>query len=158
MYNDNTPYDNATISTIKQYLSRGIAIALGMYVGTSALFENYIGGGQVLYVRCTYDHTGSPNVDHAVTLVGYGKKNNKSVWIIKNSWGDSWGDQGFFFVEIGKDSFCTEHSADAIVPKYYVEADGAFTFEPVVRNESWQLDPDPIVNNNTNTTNNTVEE
>jgi PKD repeat protein len=35
----------------------------------------------------------SLNWQHAITLVGYSDKNNK--WIIKNSWGTSWGNGGF---------------------------------------------------------------
>jgi cathepsin L len=36
-------------------------------------------------------------VDHAVTLIGYGadpKKHNTKYWLIKNSWGSSWGESG----------------------------------------------------------------
>ena len=61
--------------------------------------------------------------DHAVVFAGYGFKNGKQVWIIKNSWGSGWGDNGFFFVEIGRDGFCLEHFAVAIVPKYYKDTD-----------------------------------
>jgi len=38
-------------------------------------------------------------VNHAVTIVGYGKserKECKEYWLIKNSWGTSWGEDGHF--------------------------------------------------------------
>jgi C1A family cysteine protease len=33
---------------------------------------------------------------HAVICVGY--NDSKSVWIMKNSWGSSWGDNGYFYL------------------------------------------------------------
>ncbi|CAL6048345.1 Cathepsin_L [Hexamita inflata] len=58
-------------------------------------------------------------MDHAVTIVGYGTKNGKQVWVIKNSWGTGWGDNGFFFIEIGSNSYCTEQYAYTVIPKNF---------------------------------------
>ena len=98
--NSTVSFPNATINTLKSYLSRGLAISVFMNVNNSATFENYVGGGTVLNVPCVLVN-GSAPTDHAVTLVGYGTKNGTAVWVVKNSWSTSWGDQGFFFVPIG---------------------------------------------------------
>ncbi|CAG9533157.1 unnamed protein product [Cercopithifilaria johnstoni] len=43
--------------------------------------------------------TMEPN--HAVEVIGYGIENGKKYWLLKNSWGEGWGDQGFFKIERG---------------------------------------------------------
>lgn len=54
----------------------------------SYIFRNYR-SGIIDWLTCGVD-TG-----HAVLAVGYGKEDDKEYFIIKNSWGTQWGEEGF---------------------------------------------------------------
>eukprot|EP00268_Persea_americana_P003776 TRINITY_DN11154_c0_g1_i2.p1 TRINITY_DN11154_c0_g1~~TRINITY_DN11154_c0_g1_i2.p1 ORF type:complete len:365 (-),score=63.89 TRINITY_DN11154_c0_g1_i2:1020-2114(-) len=72
-------------------------------VGINAVFlQTYIGG-----VSCPY--ICSRRVNHGVLLVGYGSSGyapirlkGKPYWIVKNSWGESWGESGYYKICRGR--------------------------------------------------------
>ncbi|KAL5572340.1 hypothetical protein UlMin_021937 [Ulmus minor] len=42
------------------------------------------------------------DVNHAVVAVGYGVEDGIPYWLVKNSWGANWGENGYFKMELGK--------------------------------------------------------
>lgn len=58
---------------------------------SSSIFQLYK-SGVITSTSC------GTNIDHAVTLIGYGTENGNDYWLVKNSWGESWGEAGYFKV------------------------------------------------------------
>ncbi|XP_076002484.1 dipeptidyl peptidase 1 [Genypterus blacodes] len=77
------------------------------------------------YKEGIYHHTGLSDAvnpfeltNHAVLLVGYGRchMTGQKFWIVKNSWGTTWGEDGFFRIRRGSDECSIESIAVAANP------------------------------------------
>ena len=98
------------------HISRYINIVEGDEDDLAAKVENYgpvavaIDAGKwsfQLYSSGIYDEPAcSPyNLDHAVGCVGYGVESETKYWIVRNSWGTSWGEKGYIRM-LWKDNQC----------------------------------------------------
>lgn len=55
--------------------------------------------------------------NHAVLITGYGETEaGEKYWIVKNSWGENWGMDGYFMIERGTDTCDVESLAVAAIP------------------------------------------
>lgn len=89
-----------SIEKIKDAVYNYGPLSVAVYVGSA--FQAYTGG--------VFDRDEAPSngffscvapskVNHAILIVGW--DDSKEAWIIKNSWGDGWGENGFMYIKYG---------------------------------------------------------
>lgn len=76
-------------------------IAVAIDAG-SFWFQFYFGG---VYTQSGCG-TEQEQLNHGVTVIGYGTEKGKDYWLIKNSWGSSWGSSGTMKLARNKNNMC----------------------------------------------------
>lgn len=138
-------FPNATVQEFGSYQNNLHAIMAEIYARgpvkasiNAQAIENYTGG-------IIYDAPSLRNMthNHGVSLVGWGYEPATRVqyWIVRNSWGQYWGESSFFRVELGKNLLgienhvawatpgrfsttnfpCNEDGSNCITTHYYVD-------------------------------------
>jgi len=52
------------------------------------------------------EYINSPSINHVVAIVGWGSEaNGTEYWIVRNSWGTPWGEDGFFRLLLGQPNY-----------------------------------------------------
>jgi cathepsin X len=113
------PQDTYPVWTIDTY---------GLVNGTEAMMAELLRGPIACSIAVTdeffilndfsifEDKTGSTDLDHSISVVGYGEENGVPFWIGRNSWGEYWGESGFFRVVRGQNNLGIESNCQFAVP------------------------------------------
>ena len=103
--NDENEEDNISIQRLKELVVKQ-PVGVAMFSNPSCLMSYK--SGSLREEDCHCSDANSSTVNHAVTVVGYGKNEGNGecpeYWKIKNSWGADWGDNGFFKLCIPSDT------------------------------------------------------
>lgn len=81
------------IAVLKKAIAEHGAVASTVKV--TEAFQAYAGGIYDEYAAVS----GPSDVNHAITIVGW--DDSKKAWLIKNSWGPEWGENGYMWIEYG---------------------------------------------------------
>lgn len=91
-YSSLAKYVSSDEAQIKQELFQQGSISAAFEV-----FHDFFSYESGVYSHLEGDYSGL----HAVNLMGYGTDNGVDYWLVKNSWGSDFGEQGFFRIKRG---------------------------------------------------------
>jgi len=105
-------YGKANVGEMMTELQNG-PYAVGLAVGNDFMYYTdgiYHGVDMQPIAK---DPEGWQEMQHAVLLVGYGEEDGTKYWIIQNSWGPDWGEDGYIRMRRGENDSGIESSPEA---------------------------------------------
>jgi len=125
------PESGGTCKGLKNYPNATVA-EYGSISGADAMAKEIFARGPI---SCGIDanplltyHGGvatdsGESVDHVVSVVGWGNDENAGpYWIVRNSWGEYWGEMGYVRVAKGSNALKLEEQCSWAVPGVFTEA------------------------------------
>ena len=89
-------------ANIKQYTTPA-TIQAGILAGGPVQTAFTVYQDFMSYTSGVYTHTSGAELGgHAVKIIGWGVSDSQDYWIVANSWGTSWGQNGFFWIAFGQ--------------------------------------------------------
>jgi cathepsin X len=75
------------------------------------------------YTGGIIDNPNAQQIDHIISIIGWGyeKSTNRQYWIVRNSWGQYWGELGYFRVYMGDNSLAIESMCSWATPASWTE-------------------------------------
>ncbi len=84
-----------SVKQIKEALCKYGPVFSSMKVSDTRLFMSYAGGIYNEKVRVS----GPRDTNHAIIIAGW--DDSKKAWLVRNSWGSDWGENGYVWIEYG---------------------------------------------------------
>jgi len=107
-------------ATISDYGSISGADAMQKEIFNRGPISCGIDAGPILNYTTGISALAGEGVDHVVSVVGWGSGGSTGkYWIVRNSWGEYWGEMGYIRVEMGKNALHLEDQCSwAVVDSY----------------------------------------
>jgi len=121
-----TQYPNATIVEYGEF-SEDVDVGV---IKSEIFARGPVAAGVNADPICDYEggivrDSGNPEdkeIDHIVSIVGWGvEENGNQYWIARNSWGEYWGEMGYFRVEMGSNVLGIESLISWATPGVFTE-------------------------------------
>lgn len=107
-YEDVPPNDEKSL--MKAVAGQPVSVAIEAGGREFQLYQSGVFTG-----RCGTD------LDHGVAVVGYGTENGTDYWLVRNSWGPSWGEDGYIKLERNVLNIETGKCGIAMEPSYPIK-------------------------------------
>lgn len=112
-------FTSDAVNMIRKHISRGFVIPIAIQPTNKFLILND-SSESIPHEDCILDGT---QYDLSASIIGYGFKGGIPVWIVTYPLGKNWGRNGRIFLEIGKNSYCSEMYAYGWISKYYAHGE-----------------------------------